>query len=222
VTPPPPLRLVILISGRGSNMAAIARDCLEGRVAARVELVVADRPTAAGIGVARDLGIATAVVPFAAHADRTAFERDLRERIDAARPGLVVLAGFMRILSPEFVSHYAGRMVNIHPSLLPRHRGLHTHRRALEERDSHHGASVHFVTAELDGGPVVLQSRLAVRPGETEAALSARVQRTEHIIYPRAIGWLAAGRLTWRDGRPWLDGAPLAAPLVEEFVEDRS
>ncbi len=214
----PALRLVVVISGRGSNMAAIARECIANRLAARVELVVADRPSAGGIALARELGIPTVVVPFAAHADRPSFERSLADAIDGARPDLVVLAGFMRILTPEFVGRYAGRMLNIHPSLLPRHRGLHTHRRALEEGDSHHGASVHFVTAELDGGPVVLQSRLEVRPGETEDALSARVQATEYTIYPRVIGWIASGRLAWRDDRAWLDGRPLESPVVEDFI----
>jgi phosphoribosylglycinamide formyltransferase-1 len=214
----PALRLVVVISGRGSNMAAIARECLAHRLAARVDLVVADRPSAGGIAVARELGIPTAVVPFADHPDRPSFERALGDAIDGARPDLVVLAGFMRILTPGFVGRYAGRMLNIHPSLLPRHRGLHTHRRALEAGDSRHGASVHFVTADLDGGPVVLQSRLEVRPGETEDALSARVQATEHSIYPRVIGWIASGRLAWRDDRAWLDGRPLESPVVEDFV----
>ena len=123
----------------------------------------------------------------------------------------------MRILSGEFVAARAGRILNIHPSLLPDYRGLHTHQRVLAAGERVHGASVHFVTAELDGGPVILQSRVTVRPQDTEAALSARVQATEHIIYPRVIGWLAEGRLAWRDGRAWLDGEPLAAPVVEDF-----
>jgi len=115
------------------------------------------------------------------------------------------------------VERYPGRMLNIHPSLLPKYRGLHTHRRVLEAADLTHGASVHFVTAELDSGPVVLQSRVAVRPGDTESDLSARVQATEHIIYPRVIGWLADGRLVWREGRAWLDGEPLDTPIVEDM-----
>jgi len=213
-----PLRLAVVISGRGSNMATIARECLAGRLDACVELVVADRVTAGGIALARELGLATAVVPFADYADRPAFEQALIATIDAARPDLVVLAGFMRILTPAFVAHYAGRMLNIHPSLLPRHRGLHTHRRALECGDTHHGASVHFVTAELDGGPAVLQSRLAVHPDDTEATLSARVQATEYRIYPRVIDWIASERLVWRDGRAWLDGRPLESPIVEDFA----
>ncbi|MGB6485662.1 MAG: formyltransferase family protein, partial [Steroidobacteraceae bacterium] len=137
--------------------------------------------------------------------------------LPAAQPDLIVLAGFMHILSQEFVEARAGRILHIHPSLLPKYRGLHTHRRVLEAGDRVHGASVHFVTAELDGGPLVLQSRVAVRAGDTEDTLSARVQATEHIIYPRVIGWLADGRLAWRDDQPWLDGKPLATPVLEDF-----
>jgi phosphoribosylglycinamide formyltransferase-1 len=212
-----PLRLAILISGRGSNMAAIARACAEGRIHARIELVLSERADAGGLDVARAMGIEARAVEWPGAAERERFERGLDAALAAVRPDIVVLAGFMRILSQQFVAPRAGRILNIHPSLLPHYRGLHTHRRVLEAGDPVHGASVHFVTAELDGGPVILQSRVAVRPGESEAALSARVQATEHIIYPRVIGWLADGRLAWRDDRPWLDGKPLAAPLVEEF-----
>ena len=214
-----PLRLAILISGRGSNMAAIAHACAERRIDATVDVVISDRPEVAGIDTARKLGIATAIVPWKSLPDRDTAERLLGELIDAHRPDLVVLAGFMRVLSPQFVARYEGRMLNIHPSLLPSHRGLHTHRRVLEARDAHHGASVHFVTAELDAGPLILQSRIAVRPGESEADISGRVHRTEHIIYPRAVGWLAERRLTWRDGQAWLDGHPLKGPVVEEFTD---
>ncbi|HVS78150.1 MAG TPA: phosphoribosylglycinamide formyltransferase [Steroidobacteraceae bacterium] len=212
-----PLRLAILISGRGSNMAAIAKACAEGRIAARVALVVSDNPRAAGLETARALGIETCTVAWPGAQDRQEFEHGLDQALEAASPDLIVLAGFMRILSGPFVEARAGRVLNIHPSLLPRYRGLHTHRRVLEAGDRVHGASVHFVTAELDGGPVILQSRVAVLPGDGEDALSARVQATEHIIYPRVIGWVADGRLAWRGGRPWLDGKPLDAPVVEDF-----
>src|SRR5262249_21761719 len=136
------------------------------------------------------LGIQTALVPWKS-LGRDAAERVLGEMLDAHRPDLILLAGFMRILSPRFVERYAGRMLNIHPSLLPHHTGLHTHRRVLEAGEAHHGASVHFVTAELDGGPVVLQARVPVKPGDTEETVSARVQKTEHILYPRVVGWIA-------------------------------
>ena len=132
-------------------------------------------------------------------------------------PGPVILAGFMRVLSAGFVARYEGRMLNIHPSLLPKYTGLHTHRRVLEAGDTVHGASVHFVTAELDGGPLILQSRVPVKTGDTESTLSARVQATEHIIYPRVIGWLADGRLSWGGGRPQLDGSVLHHPVVEDM-----
>jgi phosphoribosylglycinamide formyltransferase 1 len=212
-----PLRLAILISGRGSNMIAIAQACAAGRINARVALVLSERPGAAGLDAACALGLEARVVAWPGATERLRFERDLDAGLAAAQPDLIVLAGFMRILSQQFVEARAGRILNIHPSLLPKYRGLHTHRRVLESGDRVHGASVHFVTAELDGGPLILQSRVAVRAGDTEDTLSARVQATEHVIYPRVIGWLAEGRLTWRDDQPWLDGKPLAAPEVEDF-----
>lgn len=211
------LKLAILISGRGSNMEAVAKACRDGRIAAAVAVVISDRDGAGGLAVARELGIETAVVSWKSFADRAAFERGLIEQIEAHRAEVVVLAGFMRVLSPEFTSRYEGRVINIHPALLPKHRGLHTHARVLEAGDNEHGASVHFATAELDGGPVVLQSRIAVRPNETENDLAARVLKTEHLILPKVIGWLADKRLTWRDGKGWLDGHPLDTPVVEDF-----
>jgi phosphoribosylglycinamide formyltransferase 1 len=212
-----PLQLAILISGRGSNMASIARACLAGQINAQVRVVISDRPGVAGLDVARDLGIEALTIPWQGAAARGAFERALAESIDARRADLVVLAGFMRILSPQFATRYAGRMLNIHPSLLPKYTGLHTHRRVLDAGDGEHGSSVHFVTAELDGGPLILQSRVPVLTGDTEPTLTARVQATEHIIYPKVIGMVADGRLTWDKGRVRLDGRPLDTPLVENF-----
>src|SRR3984885_1147867 len=215
---PPPLRLAVLISGRGSNMTAIVRACLAGAIAARPVIVIADRPQAAGLASAASLGVATATVAAGASAGAGApFEQQLGETLAAAQPDFVALAGFMRVLSAAFVARYAGRMLNIHPSLLPAYRGLHTHRRVLAAGERVHGASVHFVTAELDSGPVVLQSKLAVQPGDTAATLAARVLATEHIIYPRALGWFAQGRLAWHDNAAWLDGQRLEAPVVEDF-----
>ncbi|HVY81782.1 MAG TPA: phosphoribosylglycinamide formyltransferase [Steroidobacteraceae bacterium] len=213
----PPLRLGVLISGRGSNMQAIARACREKRINAEVVVVIADREDAGGLAIARELGLKTAVVAWKQFADRAAFERALAQVLDEHRVEIVVLAGFMRILSPQFAEAYAGRLINIHPALLPKYRGLNTHRRCLDAGDTEHGASVHFATAELDGGPVILQSRLDVRPAETEQDLAARVLATEHVILPRVLGWLADGRLVWREGRGWLDGKPLDAPVVERF-----
>jgi phosphoribosylglycinamide formyltransferase-1 len=200
-------------------MAAIAKACAEGRINASVRSVISDQPDARGLTIARDFGLATRAVPFHGFPSRNQFERALGSAIEESNPSVVVLAGFMRILSAEFVQNYLGRMLNIHPSLLPKYRGLHTHRRVLEAGDRDHGASVHFVTAELDGGPIVLQSKVPVRPGDTEASLSARVQATEYIIYPRVLGWLAEERLAWRDGSPWFDGKPLESPLTEPAVD---
>ncbi|MEO8307433.1 MAG: phosphoribosylglycinamide formyltransferase [Pseudomonadota bacterium] len=201
------LRLAILISGTGTNMLAIARACAAGQIAADVAVVISDQPAAAGLQRARALGLATQVVDSAA--DRTVFESALAAAIDASQATLVVLAGFMRVLSAGFVSRYAGRLLNIHPSLLPHHKGLDTHARALAAGDAEHGASVHFVTAQLDGGPVVLQRRVPVLPGDDAETLSARVHAIEHIIYPQVIGWMADRRLEWNDGSPTLDGTAL-------------
>jgi phosphoribosylglycinamide formyltransferase 1 len=198
-------------------MATIARECVQHRIAASVDVVISDRPGVAGITTARDLGLDTHVVSWKAAADRATFELALGQSIEARNPDLVVLAGFMRVLSGPFVERYAGRMLNIHPSLLPKYTGLHTHRRALEAGDSAHGASVHFVTPELDGGPLILQSRVPVKAGDTESTLAARVQATEHVIYPRVVEWIADGRLQWNAGHPLLDGKPLNEPVVEQF-----
>ena len=211
------LRLAILISGRGSNMVAIAQACAQGRIDARVNHVICDQPEAAGIARAHELGLATSIIARAQFADAAAFEAAMLRTLDAQAHELVVLAGFMRILSPQFVARYAGQMLNIHPSLLPRYRGLNTHRRVLGAGDTHHGASVHFVTADLDSGPVVLQSRVAVLPGDTEQSLAERVQASEHIIYPKVIGWSAQQRLVFKEGRLWFDGEPLDEPMVEDF-----
>jgi phosphoribosylglycinamide formyltransferase-1 len=217
VSPPRALRLGILISGRGSNMAAIARQCLEGRIGAEVAIVLSERPEAAGLATAREYGIETRAIPWPGAAQRAQFEQTAAAALEAAGVELLVLAGFMRILSPAFVAARAGAILNIHPSLLPKYPGLHTHQRVLAAGDAEHGATVHFVTSELDGGPRILQSRIRVHPGESEATLSARVQATEHIIFPRVIGWRAEGRLVWRTPDPWLDGRPLTQPLIEDF-----
>ena len=216
-----PLRLAILISGAGSNMVAIARACSEGRIPATVAVVVSDKPDAGGIRRARDLGLAVAVVDATTfrrdgRLDRAAFEAALDEQIRARGAEAVVLAGFMRVLSGDFVARYPGRMLNIHPSLLPRHPGLDTHARALAAGDHEHGVTVHFVTAELDGGPAVIQSAVPVLPADDVASLSARVHAAEHIIFPMAIQWLASGRLQWNGGRPTLDGKALDAPVRHE------
>jgi len=211
-----PLPFAVLISGRGSNMLALAEAAADARIAGRLVTVISDRADAAGLDAARRLGIAAEVVAPGAGQDRAAFGRALTARIEACGASLVVLAGFMRILDGAFVRHWQGRLLNIHPSLLPAWRGLHTHRRVLAAGERWHGCTVHFVTEELDAGPAVIQGRLEVLPGDDELTLSARVQRLEHIIYPRAVGWFAAGRLTCQDGVARLDGQPLSQAIVEE------
>ena len=207
-------RIVILISGRGSNMEALVRACAAERWPARIVAVLSNRPDAAGLAHAEAAGIATGVVDHRAHASREAFDEALARAVEAHAPDVVVLAGFMRILGASFVERFAGRLLNIHPSLLPAFPGLHTHRRALQAGCQVAGATVHFVTAELDHGPIVIQSVVPVRPGDDEAALAARVLATEHLIYPRAVRWLvegalelSGGRVRHRGGEPqWLYG----------------
>lgn len=213
--PTPLLRVVVLVSGRGSNLKAIAARADAGELPVCIEAVVSDRADAGALEWARVRGIATFVLSPRDFPDRETYGRALGDLVESHAPQLVVLAGFMRILSDEFVLRFAGRMLNIHPSLLPRYPGLHTHRRALEAGEREHGASVHFVTPELDGGPVVLQARVPVLPGDDADSLAARVLREEHVIYPRCIGWFAAGRLVFRDGSAWLDGRRLDAPVVQ-------
>ena len=208
-----PLPVVILISGRGSNMQAIIDTVDRGALAVDIRAVISNRPDAAGLQRATDAGITTAVVDHTLYADRLAFDQALQACIDRYQPGLVILAGFMRILSADFVAHYRGRMLNIHPSLLPDFPGLKTHQRALDAGCKQHGASVHFVTADIDGGPLVLQTRVPVHAGDSADSLAARVLEQEHHIYPLAIRWFAEGRLTLdENGQALLDGAILTAP----------
>jgi phosphoribosylglycinamide formyltransferase-1 len=210
------LRVVALISGSGSNLQALMDEAASD-ASFEIVAVISNRADAFGLERARRGGIPTEVLDHRGFAGREPYEAELYTLIDRYAPGLVVLAGFMRILTPAFVEHYAGRMLNIHPSLLPKFRGLDTHRRALEAGEHEHGASVHFVTPELDGGPVVIQARLAIHPDEDAATLAQRVLTQEHIIYPRAVGWFAQGRLRLgADDRPWLDGALLTSPIVIE------
>ncbi|MBB3280859.1 phosphoribosylglycinamide formyltransferase [Mitsuaria sp. BK037] len=197
--------IVILISGRGSNMEAIVQACAAGGWPARIAAVISNRPDAAGLAFAQAHGVPTAVVDHKAFgkgdAARVAFDAELQRVIDGFSPDLVVLAGFMRILTPGFTAHYAGRMLNIHPSLLPAFPGLHTHQRAIEAGCRVAGATVHFVTAELDHGPIVAQAVAPVLDGDDEAALAARVLRLEHRMYPSAVRWFVEGRLAVEGAR---------------------
>jgi len=193
-------RIAVLISGQGSNLGAIVRASLAEDWQGRVVAVISNRADARGLQFARDHGIATAVLDHKAFVDRAAFDAALAEVIDGFAPDLVVLAGFMRILTPAFVARYEGRMLNVHPSLLPSFSGLHTHRRALEEGCKVHGATVHFVTPDLDHGPIVAQAAVPVLEEDSEETLAERVLEQEHVIYPRAVRWFVQGRLA-------LDGA---------------
>lgn len=202
--------VVVLISGSGSNLQALI-DSLGEDNPLHIRAVVSNRAEALGLQRAQAAGIATHVVQHRDFADRERFDAALMEIIDAHQPQLVVLAGFMRILTPGFVRHYQGRLLNIHPSLLPKYKGLDTHRRALEAGDREHGCSVHFVTEELDGGPVAVQAVLTIEADQSIGALTDRVHAAEHIIYPLAVRWFADGRLRLAAQGAMLDGAPLPA-----------
>ncbi len=194
-------------------MRALIEQSRAAGTAYAVRQVFSDNPDAGGLKIARGLGVPAQALEGAKTADRAAYDRALAAAIDAHSPSLIVLAGFMRILSPQFVAGFAGRILNIHPSLLPKYAGLHTHRRVLAAHEPEHGATVHFVTAELDGGPPIIQARVAVRADDDEASLSTRVQALEHRIYPLAVSWFGEGRLRYDDGQAWLDGRMLREPV---------
>ena len=212
--------VVILISGRGSNMLALIEQSRHADSPYAVGAVFSDRADAAGLAAARDLDVPTAALPFRKGSEREAYDRELAALVREHDPSLVVLAGFMRILSAQFVDAFAGRIMNIHPSLLPKYPGLHTHRRVLEAKEAEHGATVHFVTAQLDAGPAIVQGRVHVSPDDSESSLAARVQRQEHRIYPLAVRWFCEGRLRCAQGRAWLDGRELCEPL--QYAEQES
>ena len=195
-------------------MHALIERSREADAGYTVSKVLSDKPEAAGLRTARDLGVAAQALPAGKSADRAAYDRALAAEIDQCSASLIVLAGFMRILSAQFVNRFTGKILNIHPSLLPKYPGLHTHRRVLEAHEPLHGATVHFVTEELDGGPPVVQARVAVAPDDDEAKLAARVQAAEHRIYPLAVRWFCEGRLRYDAGHAWLDGRILREPVL--------
>lgn len=205
------LPVVVLISGGGTNLQALIDRAAAG-APFRIQAVISNRPGVKGLERAAEAGIQTRIVDHTDYPDRGSFDRALAAVIDGYAPGLVVLAGFMRILTDDFVDHFSGRMINIHPSLLPAFQGLHTHRRALEAGVREHGASVHFVTGELDGGPVIAQARVPVEAGDDEATLAARVLAREHQLLPQVVEWFASGELELRAERVWLHGKSLDAP----------
>lgn len=202
-------RLVILISGSGSNLQAFIDSIQAAELTATIACVISNRPAALGLQRAAAAGIATEVIDHKLFASRAEFDAALRERVAFYRPDLVVLAGFMRILTPLFLRPFIGKLINIHPSLLPKYTGLNTHQRALEAGDTEAGATVHYVTEELDGGPPILQARVAIQRGDSAADLAARILSVEHRIYPLVAQWFAEGRLQLRDNRAFLDNAPL-------------
>lgn len=206
------LPVVVLISGSGSNLQALIDTSAAGGPF-HISAVISNRPGVRGLERADAAGIPTRVIDHTAFPDRDSFDAALAGAIEAFEPRLVVLAGFMRILTDGFVNRFSGHMLNIHPSLLPAFQGLHTHRRALQEGVAEHGASVHFVTAELDGGPVIAQAWVPVEPGDTESVLAARVLEREHQLLPQVVSWFAQGRLSMRDGQVWFDNRQLQAPI---------
>lgn len=210
-------RAAVLISGSGSNLQAFIDRIASGKLQLELVAVISNRADAYGLQRARDAGIDTHCIAHDAFADRESYDRALASQLDDARPELILLAGFMRILSPWFVAHYEGRVLNIHPALLPAYPGLDTHQRVLDAGERWHGSTVHFVTAELDAGPGVLQGRLAIRRGETAQALAQRVQAVEHQIYPQAAALFAEKRLQYRAGGAWLDGKPMQEPILRDF-----
>lgn len=207
-----PAAIVVLISGRGSNLSSILDAARAGHLAGEVRAVISNNPQAPGLEYARRAGVPVLTVNHRDFPDRAAFERELIAQIDAHRPALVVLAGFMRVLGREFIEHYAGRLINIHPSLLPAFPGLDTHARALAAGATRHGATVHFVTPDVDAGPIIAQTSVPVLKGDTPEALAARVLEQEHLLYPRVIRWFMEGRLAQRGGAVLLDGRPSMPP----------
>ncbi|MCM2375400.1 phosphoribosylglycinamide formyltransferase [Pseudomonas marginalis] len=203
--------VVVLLSGTGSNLQALIDSTRTGDSPVRIAAVISNRSDAYGLQRARDADIETRSLDHKTFDGREAFDSALIELIDAFNPKLVVLAGFMRILSADFVRHYEGRLLNIHPSLLPKYKGMHTHQRALDAGDSEHGCSVHFVTEELDGGPLVVQAVVPVESDDSAQSLAQRVHTQEHRIYPLAVRWFAEGRLILGDQGALLDGQLLAA-----------
>ncbi|EKP0262010.1 phosphoribosylglycinamide formyltransferase [Aeromonas sobria] len=203
------MRIIVLISGNGSNLQAILDHCASGKIAGEVVGVISNKADAYGLVRAKEAGVATSILAQQQFASRVEYDSALLALMADYQPDLVVLAGFMRILSAQLVHHFAGRMLNIHPSLLPKYQGLHTHQRAIDAGDSEHGTSVHFVTEELDGGPVILQARVPIFEGDEADEVAARVQAQEHNIYPLVVRWFCEGRLQMVDGAVQLDGTKL-------------
>lgn len=198
--------IVVLISGSGSNLQAIIDGIEAGRITAQISAVISNKPGVKGLDRAKKHGIPHHVLDHTEHASRESYDLALKNLIDENKPNLIILAGFMRILTDTFVQHYQGKMLNIHPSLLPKFKGLHTHQRAIEANEQEHGCSVHFVTPELDGGPIIGQRKVAIEPEDTETSLASKVQKEEHFLYPLCTKLFVEGRLRLTNTGPTLDG----------------
>jgi len=213
-------RLAVLISGRGSNLQAFIQACADGVLPAEICVVISNNPAAAGLSRAEMAGIPTRCIDHREYASREEFDAALAAELARWRPDLVILAGFMRILTPVFVQPFSGRLLNVHPSLLPRYPGLHTHQRALDAGDDEAGVTVHFVTLELDGGPPIIQARVPILPGDTADTLAARVVEQEHVVYPLAAQWYLSGRLKLTEQGAQLDGQPIPATGIDYRQEN--
>jgi len=211
--PASPLQIVVLLSGSGTTLQAIIDEIRSGNINVEINAVISDQPDATGLTRAENVGIQTCALLPRDYPDRQGFDHALASCIDRYKPQYIVLAGYMRILGKSFVERFAGKILNIHPSLLPRFRGLDTYARVLEAGDAEHGTSVHFVTAELDGGPLIMQARVKVLDGDDEESLSARVKERERKMYPAVLDMIAAKRIEMKDGQAWLDDKPLDKPL---------
>ena len=203
----------VLISGSGTNLQAFIDEVAAGQLELDLSVVLSNRPDAAGLERARNANITVECVRHQDYAQRTLYDAALVEMLDRYQPDMIILAGFMRILTDTFVNHFSGRVLNIHPSLLPKFPGLDTHQRAIDDGEECHGSTVHFVTAELDGGPAIMQGRVPVMPDDSATTLAARVLAVEHRIYPEAVRLFAAGRIECREGAAWLDGKRLSEPV---------
>ncbi len=210
-------KTAILISGSGTNLQAFIDAVQDGDLDLKLTVVFSNNPDAYGLQRAEQAGIPTACIQHSEFPDRESFDHAVIAELDRFEPDLLILAGFMRILSPAFVAHYAGKILNVHPALLPLYPGLNTHQRVLDAGDQWHGSTVHFVTEELDGGPRILQGRLAIVPGESADELATRVQTVEHQIYPEAAGWVGSGKVIFRDGQAWIDGELAAEPIIQSY-----
>ncbi|TEA27595.1 phosphoribosylglycinamide formyltransferase [Candidatus Schmidhempelia bombi] len=202
-------RIVILVSGSGSNLQAIIEACQAGYIQAEIVAVISNKPNVFALQRAKNAQIATHVIEHTKYSERALFDMAVANQIADYQPDLIILAGYMRILTPHFIQRFVGKIINIHPSLLPKYPGLHTHQRAIEAGDDRHGATVHFVTQELDGGPIILQAAVPVLANDNQDTLSHRVLNKEHQIYPLTIKWFIDGRLIMRDNQAYLDGKPL-------------